>query len=424
MKRLSSSLLGCALLLYAEFQARDSRYRRPLGATGAGTLTVFNVDRATYLHSQPGLADLRVVRGQAEVPYVIERMSGRQERTEVASGTLNQTVNAAGDLEVTVDVGSGKRHNGVRLSTSKSNFRQRVAVATSDDGRDWALARDDGYIFDFQQDGRHVSVLEVSYPVSARRYVRLTVYGWNDPKAVAQCWVMLDESTPPVRDVMATLAARPQPEPRTQSTLYTWDLDEQGIPHDELALDVETPAFQRSAVVETSRDGKDWTWLGQDVLSRFHGEQPAALHFPERGDRYLRLRIENRDDQPLAVRGATLSVIRTRVKFRSDGGSYWLYYGNPDAHAPSYDLGELLAREAPVPETVATLGPEERNPDYREKPAPAKPWTEQHPEILYATLAVAVIAMGAVTVRFLRQVAASPPATPSSDRAKRPGEPE
>jgi hypothetical protein len=246
-------------------------------------------------------------------------------------------------------------------------------------------------------------VLYVGYPVSTRRYVRVTIYGWKDPKAVTECRVTIEEDKPPVRDTMASLKPQPVDDSKTQSTVYTWDLGARGIPHDQLLLDVDTPAFQRAAAVESSADGNDWSALGLGVLSKFAGEQSLRLDFPENHQQYLRLRVYNRDDRPLAVKSATLSVIRTRVKFKPTAGAYALYYGNPEAHAPSYDLRDLLAREAPGPETAITLGAEEPNASYREKPPPTKPWSEQHPGILYVTLALAVAGMGTVTVRFLKK---------------------
>jgi uncharacterized protein DUF3999 len=307
-----------------------------------------------------------------------------------------------------VDVGASHRHNGIRLSTPRTNFRQRVGIATSDDGHRWTRVRDDGYIFDFSADDRQVSVLYVGYPVSSRRYVRVTVYGWSDPKAVTDCWVTIEEHESPVRDTMASLKPEPRQDAKTQSTIYTWDLDVAGIPYDQLALDIDTPEFQRAAAVETSTDSQGWSAVGQGVLSKFAQEQSLKLDFSESHQRYLRLRIYNRDDKPLAVKSATLSVIRTRVKFKpAGGGAGWLYYGNAEARAPSYDLRNLLAREAPAPETTIAAGPEEPNPPYRDKPPPAKPWSERHPEVLYITLAFAVLEMGIVTIRFLRKAGAA-----------------
>ena len=398
--------LCCAPVLLADFQPSGWKFRRPLAIETGAQVVVLNVDRGVYSNSQPGLADLRVVSGQDEVPYVLEKMSGSHQREEVSNRVSDQGVTPPGDLELTVDLVHSQRHNGIRLSTPRTNFRQRIGIATSEDGRRWTRVRDDGYIFDFSQDARHVSVVYVGYPVSSRRYVRVTIHGWNDPKAVTGCSVAIEEDKPAVRDMMAELNAKPQQDPKTQSTLYTWDLGAPGIPHDALSLDVDTPEFERAAAVETSLDGKDWSALGQGVLFRFPKEESLRLDFSESHDRYLRLRIYNRDDRPLAVKKAALSVIRTRVKFKPAGGSYWLYYGNADAHAPSYDLRDLLAREAPSPEATITGGAEERNPDYREKPPPARPWSEQHPGILYIVLAVAVVGMGTVTIRFLRKAGA------------------
>jgi hypothetical protein len=409
MKKLIRNLLWCGLLLRADFQPSSWKYRRPLPAGTEAPIEVVNIDRGIYVGAQPGLADLRIVNGQGEVPYVLERMSGSRQRTEVASNEpFNQGVTASGDLELTVDVGPGQRHNGIRLSTARLNFRQKVGVSTSDDGRQWIRVRDDGYIFDFSQDEQHVSVLDVGYPVSSQRYVRVTVYGWNDPKAIRQCWVALEKNEPPVRDVMATLKADPQQEAKTQSTLYAWDLGLAGLPYDELSLQIDTPAFQRAATVESSQDGKDWHRLGEGVLSRFGKEESLSVELPESHEQYVRLRVYNRDDQPLAVKTAELSVIRSRVKVKAAAGaSYWLYYGNADAHAPSYDLRDQLAREGRLPEAIILPGTEERNSAYQDKPAPAKPWSEQHPGILYVTLAVAVVSMGIITVRFLKKAGAA-----------------
>lgn len=411
-RRLLFCVVAGVMLLRADFQASRWQYRRPLsfdaGAAAMATNVALNIDRGIYVHSQPGRGDLRVVRrgpgGPEEVPYVLEKMSGSHQRREISSRVIDQGVTPSGDLELTVDLGAAQRHNGIRLATPRDNFRQRVGIATSEDGHRWTRVRDDGYIFDFSQDNRRVSVLYVGYPVSSRRYVRVTVYGWNDPKAVAQCWVAIEENTPAVRDTTASLIPAPQSDAETQSTVYTWDLGIPGIPHDQLSLDIDTTAFERAAAAETSRDGKEWFPLGSGALYRFSKEQSLSLDFPVSHDRYLRLRVYNRDDRPLAVKAAGLSVIRTRVKFKpSDGGSYWLYYGNADAHPPSYDLRDLLAREAPAPEFTIAPGAEEPNPDYREKPPPVKPWSERHPAVLYVTLALAVVGMGTVTVRFLKK---------------------
>jgi Protein of unknown function (DUF3999) len=397
------------LILRADFEPSAWKFRRPLPIPTPAPIATLAIDRAIYTRSQPTLADLRVLNGAEETPYVLERMSGSDRRAEVPSRITNQGVTDSGDLEITIDAGVS-RHNGVRISTRRTNFRQRVAISTSDDGVHWTRIRDHAFIFDFTADGRQVSILNVPYPPSTRRYLRLTIYQWTDPKAVDQLWLTMEQTQPPVRDLVAALAANPVEDPKTQSSLYTWDLGDAGVPHDQLSVDVTTPAFDRAAAIESSRDGADWSQLAAGVLSRFGKEQSLTLDFPSSRDRYLRLRIYNRDDRPLAVKSATLTAIRTRLLFKpAAGATYWLYYGNLEARAPSYDLPALLARETPGAEIPIAPGPAEPNPAYREKLPPPKPWSEQHPAILYVTLALAVLGMGIITIRFLRKAAAETP---------------
>ena len=97
MNKLVRNLLWCALLLHADFQPSSWKYRRPLPAGTEAPIEVVNIDRGIYVGAQPGLDDLRIVNGQGEVPYVLERISGSRQRTEVASNEpINQGVTASG----------------------------------------------------------------------------------------------------------------------------------------------------------------------------------------------------------------------------------------------------------------------------------------------------------------------------------------
>lgn len=405
MNKLAAALLVVApLMAGANFDSSHWRYRRAISARAEpSAVAVVTPDVALYSHTAPGFYDLRIVSQSLEVPYVLERMGGSRQHTETGAPITDQGVTAASDLELTVDAGVNRRHNAIRVATEKTNFRQQVTVATSGDGQTWTRIRNNGFIFDFSQEAQRVSVLRVTYPLSTRRYVRIIIHGWKDPDAISQAWLSFDEESPPVRDVVASLNASGVDEPKTKSTLLTWDLG--GVPYNALEVKVGTPEFQRAALVEASADKQSWREIDRGVLSRYGGEESLLLTFPETRDRYLRLHIFNRDDRPLTVESAHASITRTRIKFRPTGNApHWLYYGNDRASAPSYDLGELLAHGAPTAEASASLGAEEPNPAFQETPSAPLPWTERHPAALYSVLAVAVLVMGAFTFRLLRKV--------------------
>ncbi len=82
-------------------------------------------------------------------------------------------------LEFTVQSRHGGAHNKVVIFTDLKNFRNRVRIETSQDGVRWSVARNDGAIFNFSQDGREFSSTSVEYPVSRRPFLRATIFGWT-----------------------------------------------------------------------------------------------------------------------------------------------------------------------------------------------------------------------------------------------------
>jgi hypothetical protein len=185
----------------------------------------------------------------------------------------------------------------------------------------------------------------------------------------------------------------------------TLDLGVEGLPVTRAVLEVTSPQFQRAVGVEASPNGKDWTYLGKSTISRWTGEdfteETLRMYFPETTRRYLRIQIYNRDDQPIQSGRVRLEGLVRMITFLAPvGGAYWLYYGNAKARAPGYDLPMLLSRRERTTETNWTLGPAQANPAYRPPAPPKRPWSEQHPAILYTVLGGAVLALGIATFRF------------------------
>jgi hypothetical protein len=186
-------------------------------------------------------------------------------------------------------------------------------------------------------------------------------------------------------------------ESNMRTTLITVDIGFQGLPHDAVQLVIDPGQFYRSFTLESSRDSTKWRPIGAGVIFRRAEREALTNSFAEQWDRYLRVRIVNRDDPPLAVRQLILSTERRVVEFPADvTGQYWLYYGSPGARPPSYDFAETRPIHAQT--AVVELGTEEINPAYRET---LKPWTDRRPAVLYAVLAAAILIMGFVAVRFL-----------------------
>lgn len=403
MKTAILSLLSFCVLVRADFDPARWQFRRTLVVEQPGQVCVLKLDRTVYAGAETGLADLRVVRNNQEVPYIIATLTGSAEEAELRPEILDRSVAPGAGLQLTLDAGRAAKHNRLRITTGQTNFRIKVRIETSDDGRSWAIARADGYVFDFSQGDRNVSVLMVEYPVSTRRYVRATFFGWQRTDAVRDAWLTRYQARPPIWQTLATAA--PARSEDAGTSILVLDLGVARLPHARLRVETDAAPFHRACEIESSDDRKDWRYVARGVLYRFPDEEPSSIEFPEQHDRYVRLRIFNGDDRPVAIRDVIFEAVERRVKFLPDAaGEYALYYGNPKAKAPAYDLGTILAARAPVPEIVLTAAAEQSNPAYRPPPPPVKPWSERYPGLLYGTLAAAILGMGYLTVRLLMSV--------------------
>lgn len=410
MKRVVLALLT-AIPLAADFDASRWKFRQPVPVTPGPGLAAVEANKDVLTGARAGLGDLRVTRDGKEIPYLIDTLSGSSEEKPQSLEILDQSVRPGSGLQLVLDFGSRARHNRVRVQTSRDNFRAAVRVETSEDCRTWSLARAGAYLFDFTQDNVHYESLDIVYPLSTRRYLRLTIAGWDDPKFVTGAQAFETISTPPKLMTLGSCTPRPQPEPAAKSTLHACDLGE-SMPVERVRFETGPEAlargFHRAVQIESSPDAVRWTFAGSGVLSRLDDE--TSLTVAARGAaRYWRARIFDRDDQPLPVTAMHFETVIREIRFeRGSPGEYALYYGNPAAETPAYDLPVLLRGSAPQV-TPARLGARQPNPAYRE---PEKPVSERNPWLLQGILIAAVLILGFVTVRFLRkaQQGAPPPA--------------
>jgi hypothetical protein len=398
-KRLLNALLFPVLA--AGLDTTRWQYQAPIQVSpDSNGIASARVTRDIYVHSRPDLSDLRVLRGGEETAYLIETRRGATENREFEPVVVDQSVVPGRGLRLTLDIGGHSKHTRVRIATGETNFRQKVRIETSDDNRSWAVVRDDGYVFDFSQGDRHVAVLSVDYPASTMRYVRVTISGWMKTEAVRQVWSAYHHERPAERAVMDTIAPQRSEDPDTKSSVLLLDLKQAGVPYDWIRLESGEAHFYRAAELETSTDSKTWQFTASGTIYQTTSESSPALAFGEHHDRYLRLRIFNGDDRPIPVKNVVLESTVRLLKFALAGGAqqFYLFTGNPDARA----------REAPQPEVSAALLASSANPAYRPAPPPVKPWSERYPQLLYGTLALAIVVMGYVTIRFLLKVKSAP----------------
>jgi hypothetical protein len=404
------SALACSL--WADFLPSAWQNRKRLPVTAGAPVTSVHIDRQVYARAQPDLGDIRIIHGTEEVPFMLSRLSGASELKHIPAEILDRGA-TADSVQFVLALPKAARHSQITIETPESNFKRRVTVESAESAKGpWAVIRKEAYIFDFTYESQHSSILTIEYPASTRAFLRVTVNGWTDPKTVTGAVVSLSEERPPVREVMQEFGRlTPSEDAKSKATVYQIDFGVTGIPKDLLRFEVEGDGmFHRALEVETSDDpAKGWSFHARGVIYRTGEQQSFWIPIGDTRSRHLRIRLFHGDDKPLPVRSIVAEALLRRAIFpvNASGGDYWLYYGNPQAKNPSYDLPMVLARSSVDSAATVNAGAEEANPGYVPPPPPVVPFSDRHPEALYAVLGIAVLALGFLTVRFMQKASAA-----------------
>jgi hypothetical protein len=377
-----------------------------------GGLVAVRLDRHVYEAARPDLGDLRIRDGRGNaVPYALDRgLVGPQ--PERRPRIRNRGTVAGGAATAVLDFGERAKKDHLVLRLSGENFRRRVSVEGSDDGRSWATLTDEAWVFAIP--GPDPARYEgVALPENDFALLRVTVFAGpreRERVSIEDAWLPAGTHRARREEVLAPRWSRAD-EPRSRETWLTLDLGARHQPYRAVLLDVEDERFFREARLEVREDPtlsasdtiappERWRDAGRGVVYRLEdgGESRECLRVAAVGRaRVLRVRLHNRDDRPLRVRRVSVVTPVERLLFEaSSAGEYALTYGAPDLRAPTYDLARTLGED---PETgTAELGP----PIRRDVVADVLPWTERHPVLLWVGLLLVVAALGAVTWRALR----------------------
>lgn len=392
----------------------SASWERPIGVAQPGRVAVV-IDKPLYAEARADLADLRVVDDQGRLaPYLIERTASAAV-SPLQPALLNREFDKGRVESVTLDFGGAVKKHALQLSLSGNNFRRHVSVEGSDDARAWSTLTDDAYVFAVP--GVPAARFEtVRFPENDHRYLRVRVdYDEAETRRV-EIRSVLGLTGP--RRVASTSVLKPRltrvEDPDRQETQLVLDLGVRAQPFEEIRLETSAPSFFRAASVEARRDSTPapngqtpdpvrWVSLGDAAVYRYteHGRVREQLSIVLQGrERAVRVRLHNRDDQPLPITGATIVVPIERVLFEAQAGrNYRLQYGDAGGVAPSFDLTRTAGDPAAwgASASVAGLGPARPLAPGQD----TRPWTERHPRLLWIGLLAVVAALGSITWRAL-----------------------
>lgn len=366
------------------------RYARELDSPGSGPVLI-EPDGPLYEHARPGLADLRIIDAAGrQAPW---RLAPEPEAAPPVSVTVLNRGRRAGKAVALLDLGPVRRaHDRVELEVADRDFVGRVTVYGSDDRKTFTrLSTTVIYDVSGAESARSTAAL---FPASDFRYLELVATGIS---AIEGATVAAEPSR---LALLSRRVAHVTVREAGRRTVVVADLGFRNVPVDEVRVGTDTLRYDRPLEIEGSNDGLSWVYLADARVFRLEDSLPAAIAVASR-HRFLRLTIENGDDEPLAgIRVEALARPRTLLVADGYQPPLRLLYGSPRATAPSYDFARLPRESLGLERArAAELGPERPNPLY-EPPRDTRSFFARHPALVQVALALgaAIVAVSGLLV--------------------------
>ncbi len=416
MKRILLSCAAIGLFSAAWGQRAPERlgawryYKEVQIARGASGMLDFVLDRETLDRARMDAADIRLYdRADREIPYLLRIL--RQVETSAAypAREFNRGIEG-GAAQIYCDLGGQpQEHNQVEIETTGSNFRRLAAVEGSSDNLNWSTLAVNAILFRFASEGRTVEQPTIAYPASRYRFLRIRVN--RDPQVdrappeitrvnVRRSVQVKGEMLP----ITATIQGR-EPDRINARPGSVWRLDLGArVPVQRLVIGTSDTAFSRPFQLEAADDPSAPLPITSGDLTRREdaGLKLPAIDFQEIFTRRLRLTFTDDRNTPLSITAVTAFSTARQVAFTcpaANASPIRMYYGNPHAQAPHYDLAARVPAGPGFPTQRVSLGRERDNPNYSPEP---KPLSERAPWLIYAVLAAAGLALAAILIDVMR----------------------
>lgn len=392
----------------ASFNIKEWKYYKDIGQHQSG-LAKFVLDDELFAGAKAGLADLRIIdNGNQEVPYKILVGESKNKSEVFYPKMLNNSFVQGTNSSVILDLErKGVSINRLKINTTSENFQRNVIIYGSDNSNDWKILKDNAYIYDYTDKKGNIKTQNtaVNFPESVYRYLRLEISDLeNSPVKITNVEALnyIQEKAKEI-ERNPKFSVNQNDDDKTSEIVV--DLGAKGIPTSKLLLKATDKNFNRGVLVYRGNNETDWNFLDNDYIFRYNtlkftGEK-LEVDFGETNDRYIKVVIQNKDNQALDIAGLVSFYHYREVVFQADGGkNYKAYYGNENAGFPEYDLEKFFQYLNLEDSKLVSLSVQKDNSSYA---PPQKPFTERNSNFLPFALIVAVLALLFLVFKFFKK---------------------
>jgi len=374
-------------------------------ATDKQNYAVLDVD--VFTHARPDLADVRILDGQSQVPFVLVRQSGGTDTQETQAKILN--LGSVGDhTEFDLDTDGFEEYDHVRLKLEAKDFINTAQVEGRRTLKDVSGTKlGTSMLYDFTKENLGSNVT-LRFPSASFPYLHVRLAPGIRADQVKGAYL----SSTSEKKAAWSNAGQCTPAPaQPRRSVYQCSMAG-GMPVERISFHVPQAAanFNRTVVLADASGNE----VQRGSISRVHMSRGGQLITSEDLDidvyvqsaKQITATIENGDDPALPIELVQPLSIERRLYFDPKGkSSLQLYYGDPKLESPSYDYAKFFQQSAEA--VGAQLGPAQANPQFTGRPDD-RPWTERNGYVLWIAMVVAVLVLGGLALRGLKGTTPAP----------------
>ncbi len=391
-----------SLIAGAAFSFESWQYVKEIKDSGNGIFDV-SIDNEVFANSSKGLADVRIVDGaNQEVPYKLLTTKKDSSRKDYTPKLINNSVVVGKYSTAILDLGErGTVTNVVTIQTSSDNFQRNVAVYGSDNQTDWNVLKSNGYIYDYTDSKAQVKTQNtaVIFSDSVFRFLKIEIADADSKPVLIKSAIASQFEKKSAQEFTVSPNFETVQDIKSKTTSLVADLGQSGIPTSRILLSAGDENFNRAVAVYSSDDknSANWKSVGCGYIFRYNtpkfvGEN-NAIAINETIDRYLKIIVFNNDNVPLNFsKVVTFATYRDLIFQAQDGERYRLFYGNPKAQSPQYDLEKYFQYLDLTKLQNVVVGGQTINSGFVPEKEPVKPFSERYASLL----SISLIAAGAV----------------------------
>lgn len=341
------------------------------GAFKAESLYQLHLTDEIIQKTAPSFEDLRLFdTASKEIPSILIGNNPPFETVETYPLEITGYENDASSVAVILKMPQKHRPISVlSLDIQGIDFKKRIGVAESSDGKTWrSLVEDSIYDFSSQVNLRKT---RVEFPSSDARYFRLELTDFKPRTGGAQPSIRLKydgldfsvdgvkKKVLRIRSVQGSTQTPAEKKPVYDKKTFTDlspSLDKEGntviilkadLPVDQLILEVSNPYYYRTVYLYGSSTGRDDSYrlITSRMLYRFPlsvetHEEKNSIEQRALKNAFYKIVIVNKNNPALEIKGITLAWVQQNLYFIAlkNGEQHSLCFGNQKLKRPEYDI--------------------------------------------------------------------------------------